>query len=158
MFQRPAYICGPLTDLSVESQLSIKVFYSRLADACGVVMKIRAFAPHEHYDPVKFAHYTAEEVDAAERDQVCNKTSIVVAMYVGPSWGSGIEVEMARQSGVPVVILCPQGKKISRLLRGNPAVVEVIEYHNEEDALRKLKDWLRENINLYQPLSSCWDS
>ena len=154
MLLRQAYICGPLTDLPFENQANIKAFYSRLADVCGDVMHVRAFAPHEHYDPIKFAHYTPEEVDAAEREQVCSKTSILIAVYVAPSWGSGIEVEMARQSGVPVVILCPKGKKVSRLLRGNRAVVEVVEYDSENEAIKKLEDWLRENVNLYLPLSS----
>ncbi len=137
--KRP-YVCGPLTELPVESQKLVKDFYSRIADACEEIMGIRAFVPHEHYDPVKYPHFTPAEIDRAEREQVCEKTSLLIVVAIAPSWGGGIEVEMAYRSSVPVLILCEQGRKISRLLRGNPAVVGIIYYNSLDDSLNRLKD------------------
>ena len=139
---KPAYICGPLTELSGEEQVRARALYTAIADLFKTITGVRAFVPHEHYDPVKHANYTSQEVDVAERDQVCNNTSLLVVVAVAPSWGGGIEVEMARESGVPAIIVCEREKlearKISRLLRGNPAVIQVIAYDSLSDAIEKL--------------------
>jgi len=132
---KTAYICGPLTDLLVCEQKTIKGFYARIADACKRATGLRAFVPHEHCDPIKSAHLTPEQVDRIEREQVCKKTSILIAVVVAPSWGSGIEVEMARQSNVPVIVVAPEEKKVSRLLLGNKSVVKVIYYKDMVQAI-----------------------
>jgi hypothetical protein len=108
---------------------------------------VEAFVPHKHFDPVKAPNFTPQEVDAAEREQVCNWTSVLVVVPVAPSWGGGIEVEMAYQNGVPIILLCEvkqlANRKISRLLRGNPGVRDVIIYYTMEEALADLEVALR---------------
>ncbi len=140
--QKSVYVCGPLTELSPEEAVRARWFYERIADCAESVLGIRGFVPHEHYDPVKHANFTPQQVDAAEREQVCTRTSCLVAVALAPSWGGGIEVEMANQSGVPVILLCErkklQARKISRLFRGNPAVQTIIEYDTEDEALANL--------------------
>lgn len=147
-FDKPAYVCGPLTELSPEEQATVKAFYSEIGDLCEEVTGIRAFVPHEYFDPIKMANFTPGDVDAAERRQVCEETSVVIVIAVAPSWGGGIEVEMAYRSAVPVIILCEteklQQRKISRLLRGNPAVAAILDYASKEDALAQLKAKLKE--------------
>ncbi|MDD2757786.1 MAG: hypothetical protein PHD72_00210 [Patescibacteria group bacterium] len=132
--KRP-YICGPLTELPPEKQGPTKEFYVRVAELCYYVLGVRGFVPHEHYDPVAHANFTPQDVDKAERRQVCKRTSVLIVVPLAPSWGGGIEVEMARQSNVPALVLCEKEKLerrlISRLLRGNPAVVGVISYEGE---------------------------
>lgn len=139
LIRKIAYIGGPLTDLSPSEQACIKKFYEDLADVCERVTGARAFVPHEHYDPVKHAHYTPAQVDAAERRQVCELTSFLVVAAIAPSWGGGIEVEMANRSGVPIIILCHADKRISRLLHGNPAVRAIITYRTMDEALTKFE-------------------
>ncbi len=140
---KSAYICGPLTGLSAEKQESIKSFYEKIADICEEVIGVRAFVPHEHYDPVRHKSFTPEEVDRAERIQVCQKTSVLIVVPIAPSWGGGIEVEMANRTDVPVILICEkemlEKRKISRLLRGNPAVQALISYSNQEEALSELR-------------------
>jgi hypothetical protein len=140
--QKSIYVCGPLTELPADQQEKIKAFYSRIAGVAEKITGLRGFVPHEHYDPIKHANFTPAEVDAAERRQVRDLTSCLIAVPAAPSWGSGIEVEIANQSDVPVIILCEScrfvQKKISRLLRGNPAVKTIITYHTEEEALELL--------------------
>lgn len=136
------YICGALTELPLEIQPVVKQLYSDLADVCLRVIKVRAFVPHEHCDPVKHANLEPPEVDAVERPQICERTSLLVVVAIAPSWGGGIEVEMAFRSQVPVVILIPKGKRVSRLLRGNPGVVMAEEYDGDADALKLLESIL----------------
>jgi hypothetical protein len=52
------YICGPLTELPPDEQTSVKLFYQHIADVCQKVIGVRAFVPHEHYDPIKNAGYS----------------------------------------------------------------------------------------------------
>ena len=148
--KKSIYICGPLTELPEERQRPIREFYEQLADIAEKVTGKRAFVPHEHYDPIQHASYTPREVDAGERKQVCENTSLLLVVAIAPSWGGGIEVEMANQNHIPVIILCEQEKlehrKISRLLRGNPAVMQVIFYTSENDALSKLEQALKAYI------------
>lgn len=136
-----AYICGPLTELSPEEQARIKRLYSEMADVAENVLGIRGFVPHEHYDPIANAKATPAEVDAAERLQVCERTSVLIVLAEAPSWGGGIEVEMANRSDVPVLIFCKQDKLekrlVSRLLRGNPAV-KAVHTFNADDELSDL--------------------
>lgn len=141
--RKTPYICGPLTELSSGEQESVKLFFQQIADACEKATGVRAFVPHEHYDPIKHAKYTPQDVDKAERHQVCDLTSLLIVVAIAPSWGGGIEVEMANQNAVPVIILCEKEKlenrKISRLLRGNPAVIDILTYTTEAEALKKLQ-------------------
>ena len=142
------YICYALTELPPETREQAKAFYVRVADLCHKTIGVRGFVPHEHYDPVVNANFSPQDVDEAERRQVCEYTSIVIVVALAPSWGGGIEVEMANRSGVPVIILCEKEKLdkrlISRLLRGNPAVRRVIAFENEDDALNQLANVLSE--------------
>lgn len=149
--EKSVYVCGPLTELPPKQRREVKRFYESIADLCQVVTGARAFVPHEHYDPINNPYPTPQEVDKAERRQVCELTSCLVVVAVTASWGGGIEVEMAYKSNVPVIILCElkklEKKKISRLLRGNPAVKTTISYNAEQEALAQLEIALRKILN-----------
>ncbi len=137
------YVCGPLTELAPDEQERVKRFYQKVGDVCKEVLGVRAFVPHEHYDPIKNANFTPQEVYRAEQHQVCDLTSLLIVVAIEPTWGGGMEVEMANQHNIPVILLCEKQKleerRISRLLRGSPAVKEIISYSTEEEALRKLE-------------------
>lgn len=145
--QKVPYICGPLTELAPEEQERAKDLYTKIADLCEEILGIRGFVPHEHYDPIKHAHYTPRDVDEAERLQVCEKTGLLIVLAIAPSWGGGIEVEMAYRSNVPVILLCERKKleqrKISRLLQGNPAIVANISYDTKKEMFESLRSELQ---------------
>ncbi len=143
----PPYICGPLTELSEEEQELVKALYVKIANLFKEMIGVRAWVPHEHFDPDKHPNFTPRQVDEAERNIVCNKTSLLVVVAVAPSWGGGIEVEMAHQNNVRAVILHQKDKKISRLLRGNPTVKKIIEFDDYDDAITKLREWIAIEIN-----------
>jgi len=136
------YVCGPLTELPVEGQRAVKELYCKIADVCQSSLGVRAFVPHEHYDPVANADFTPWQVDEAERRQVCERTSVLIVIALAPSWGGGIEVEMANRSGVAAVVYHPAEKKVSRLLRGNPAVLGTYAYKDEDQMLCFLEQQL----------------
>ncbi|MCX6745751.1 MAG: hypothetical protein NTX00_01905 [Candidatus Parcubacteria bacterium] len=150
--QKTVYVCGALTEVPSEQKESVKKFYERIADLCEKVTTTRAFVPHEHYDPVLHANWTPSQVDESERRQVCELSSCIVAAALFPSWGSGIEVEMANKSNVPVILLCQKEKLdkrlISRLLRGNPAIKSIIIYENDDSAMQQLEIELKKFLNI----------
>lgn len=154
MPRRP-YICYALTELSPKFREQAKAFYVRAGDTCAEIYgsEQRGFVPHEHYDPQKHKDFTPAQVDAAERRQVTQNTSLVIVIALEPSWGGGIEVEMARSAGVPIILICEKAKLearlISRLLRGNPAVQEVIEFEDFDDAIQQLEEVLRQSSPAY---------
>ncbi|MDD5251387.1 MAG: hypothetical protein PHT12_02005 [Patescibacteria group bacterium] len=157
---KPAYLCAPLTDLPEDTRDQMKAFYERLADACTSIMGSEAYVPHLHTDPVKHANIVPAAVYELDRAIVCEKSSVLVAVYVGPSWGCGIEIALVAPRPtrpffcryalglwlgrlifgpeVPVILLVPEGKKASRMLLGCPAIRRIIRYKDENDALLQL--------------------
>ena len=144
--ERMPYVCSALTELPLHLRDQVKKFLSAIGDGCEVVLGARAFVPHEHYDPVKFAHVKDIDVFDAENAQIINRTSVVVVVYLEPSWGGGAEIALAGEHNIPVLFLCPEGKKISRYIIGLTKRKEVfagiISFVSYTEAISKLQDWL----------------
>src|SRR5256886_669468 len=119
-----AYISGALTAL--DDAPRTRLFYEVLAEIAGST-GLRAYLPHRVSDPVAAAHLDPRAVYEIDRAHVTS--AAVVIAYAGiPSFGVGIEVELAREHSVPVIIVAERDRPISRLLLGNPAVVEVVKF------------------------------
>src|SRR4029077_5545872 len=127
-----AYISGALTAL--DDAPRTKLFYevlAEIAEAAG----LRAYLPHRVSDPVAAAHLEPRAVYEIDRAHVPG--AAVVVAYAGiPSFGVGIEVELAREHAVPVVLVVERERTVSRLLLGSPAVVEVVRFA-DLDGLRR---------------------
>jgi len=127
-----AYISGALTAL--DDAPRTKLFYEVLAEIAET-SGLRAYLPHRVSDPVAAAHLDPRAVYEIDRAHVTG--AAVVIAYAGiPSFGVGIEVELAREHAVPVIIVAERDRPISRLLLGNPAVVEVVKF-SDLDGLRR---------------------
>ena len=127
-----AYISGALTAL--EDAPRTKLFYEVLAEIAGAA-GLRPYLPHRVTDPVASAHLDPRAVYEIDRAHVTS--AAVLIAYAGiPSFGVGIEVELAREHSVPVIIVAERDRPISRLLLGNPAVVEVVKFA-DLDGLRR---------------------
>jgi len=96
-----AYISGALTAL--EDAPRTKLFYELLAEIAEDA-KLRAYLPHRVTDPVTAAQIDARAVYEIDRAHVA--AAAVVIAYAGiPSFGVGIEVELARERGIPVIVV-----------------------------------------------------
>ena len=127
-----AYISGALTALDDGARM--RLFYELLAEVVASV-GLRAYVPHRVSDPVAAAHLEPRAVYDIDRAHVTSAR--VVVAYAGiPSFGVGIEVELAREHAVPVVLVVERDRTVSRLLLGNPAVVEVVRFA-DLDGLRR---------------------
>ncbi len=139
-----AYITGALTNLPNEDRPKFRQFYESLA---GLFEKygLKSYVPHLYGDPVLFAKLTPREIDQIDRTAVI--LSGLVVAYVGePSAGAGIEIELAYHANKPVILLFEKEKLekrlISRLVRGNPAVVAEIVFVDFDDSLKQLDAWI----------------
>jgi hypothetical protein len=127
-----AYVSGALTTL--EDGARTRLFYELLAEVVESA-GLRAYLPHRVTDPVAASHLDPRAVYDIDRAHVTG--SRVVVAYAGiPSFGVGIEVELAREHGIPVILVVERDRTVSRLLLGNPAVVEVVRFADLE-SLRK---------------------
>ena len=127
-----AYVSGALTAL--EDGPRTRLFYELLAEVVESA-GLRAYLPHRVTDPVTAADLDPRTVYDIDRAHVTG--SRVVVAYGGiPSFGVGIEVELAREHGIPVILVVERDRSVSRLLLGNPAVVEVVRFA-ELDGLRR---------------------
>ncbi len=136
---RKAYLSGALSALLDPRET--KAFYERVAAACegeGVDL----YLPHQVSDPLLRPDLTPREVYDLDRSQI-ERSELVIA-YVGvASLGVGCEVEIAHALGIPVLLLYESDARISRMLRGNPAVVAEIAFDSYEEAPGQIADWLR---------------
>jgi hypothetical protein len=127
-----AYVSGALT--SLEDGARTRLFYELLAEVVAAA-GLRPYLPHRVTDPATTAHLDPRAVYDIDRAHVTG--SRVVVAYAGiPSFGVGIEVELAREHGIPVILVVERDRTVSRLLLGNPAVVEVVRF-SDLDGLRR---------------------
>jgi hypothetical protein len=127
-----AYVSGALSALDEGART--RLFYELLAEVVASV-GLRAYLPHRVSDPIAAPNLDPRAVYDIDRAHVT--ASRVVVAYAGiPSFGVGIEVELAREHGIPVILVVERDRTVSRLLLGNPAVVEVVRFA-DLDGLRR---------------------
>lgn len=135
---KKAYISGALT--GVPNAKELQGFYELLGGVCET-RGYKVYIPHQNSDPIAHKDITPKEVDEMDRREV-SKANIMIT-YVGvASLGVGLEIEFARQAKTKVILLYAKTDVVSRLPKGNPAVVCEIEFTDFEDALEQLSDYL----------------
>lgn len=138
---KQVYVSGALTGVSNVDAL--KLFYEEIGGVCRQ-FGLDPYIPHLVSDPVANPDLTPREVYELDRSWVSQSTLVIA--YAGvASLGVGGEIEIARQCGVPVVLVMEQEAIVSRMARGNPAVVKEIRFSNNRDALSQLASWLTTN-------------
>jgi len=149
---RQVYLSGALTGLDRPDET--RAFYEALAAVC-VEAGIKVYIPHLATDPLKYPELSARQVYKLDRSQV--RASDLVIAYAGfPSLGVGMELEIANQAGIPVLLLAESDAPLSRMARGCPAVIGEIRFTTREDALDGLRNWLEERRNdRIRPHLSC---
>lgn len=132
-----AYIAGALSQLKNKEK---KQFYERIAEVCRACA-IEPYLPHLKTDPIETPLLRPKEVYEWNYNQIKNSDFLIA--YIGePSLGVGTELEIAKREDVQVIALYEKDTIVSRMARGNPAVIYTIEYTDEEKALYELKNFL----------------
>ncbi len=72
---------------------------------------------------------------------------VLIAEVSVPSHGVGYEVAFALGLGKPVLALYQQGRKVSKMITGNPDVnLQVQAYQDLDDGVRVLREFLARNL------------
>ena len=134
------FFAGPLTDL--KNPDITKALYIKLAEVAKKNGCDYFWAFLNGTDPIK--NPTVSAHDVYQRDSMELEKSDIMVAYVGePSTGTGLEIEHAYTRGIPVYILYEKGKRISRMLRGCPAIKGELVFVDEDDAFQKLHNLLK---------------
>jgi 2'-deoxynucleoside 5'-phosphate N-hydrolase len=155
------YVSGSLTDLTDAELSQLRKFYDQIAGVCRE-HDFEPYVPHHYGDPSWLKDLTPARIDRIDRLAVTQ--AYLVVAYVGrASTGVGIEIEIAHHANKPVVLMYErkqlEGRRVTRLARGNPAVVDEIVFEDYADCLKQLGQFLdkfHEKIkaeNLPLPLS-----
>ncbi len=119
-----AYISGAL--MAVADGPRTRVFYELLAEivaSCG----LRPYLPHQATDRVAAADLDPRSGYEIDRARVA-RSGLIIAYAGTPSFDVGIEVEIARERGIPVILVAERDRMVSRILLGSPAVVDVVRF------------------------------
>ncbi|MBI4437553.1 hypothetical protein HY631_01240 [Candidatus Uhrbacteria bacterium] len=139
---KSVYIAGPITN--VEDFESQKRFYEALGEAAEQV-GCRSCIPHRDSGETQWAHDENKAADVfAWATGAVRDCDVVAADVSVPSLGTGGELVEATREGKHIVLLSKRGSRVSAFVRGNPSVVYHIEYIDEADAARQLRNVLRQ--------------
>lgn len=138
------YVSGALSDVPKGIRRSYIDFYESIGKVVESV-GLYPYIPHRNTDPVRHKDVSPREVDIIDRTAVTSAV-LIIAVADNPSLGVGIEVEMAYHAHKPVILLCKEERiierRISRLMRGNPAIVREIIFNDFDEALKELAQYL----------------
>lgn len=123
------YISGALTGVSNVEQ--IKAFYEKIAEICSE-LGLEVYVPHLHSDPLKHPNITPPQVYEMDKKRVA-ESDLMVAYLGVPSLGTGSELEICQCQHVPVIVLFERGRAVSRMARGNPAIIKEIVFEDYGD-------------------------
>lgn len=134
------FFAGPLTDL--KDPAATKAFYRRLANVATTNGFDYFWAFLNGTDPIKNPDVPPTQVYKVDTYQLIH-SNLMVAYMGEPSTGTGIEIEYAKTHNIPVYILYEKGKRISRMLRGCPAVKKELVFTSEKDAVAQFDAFLK---------------
>ena len=141
-----AYLASGLTGLSSDERSQL-VHLSGLIEKVCQSLEIDLFEPRLASDPVNHPELSSEKVFADDRKRVL-RSDLVIHIANYPSTGSGEELDIASGALVPIVIVAQGDVRVSRMVKGIPALKLDITYGNIDE----LEDELRERLTEIRPI------
>ena len=136
------YISGALfMSRDLASQRELYEFAAGVAQLAGHV----PYVPHQHTDPELRADADPAEVYAIDNEKV-KAAKAIVAFANEPSFGTGMEIMLAVQHNVPVILFRRADIQISRYLRGfllAHGYYDAQPYADKADLAAQLTGWLQ---------------
>jgi transcriptional regulator with XRE-family HTH domain len=138
------YVAAALTDLPKDRKNHVGLLSNMVAEVARdhgifVYQPLRATDPLEHPDVDDTVVYLTDRKRVAEAD-------IVFALLDDPSFGPGLELEIAATYGKPTIAIAHKDATISRMVTGSPTnLLETLRYRTATDLKPKLSQALRNN-------------
>lgn len=137
-----AYLASALTGLSPADRDEI----NSLSDMASVVCKmleIELYEPRKNADPELEDGLSAREVFNTDKHAVEN-SDLLIGLTNYPSFGAGQEFEIAFNSMIPILLIVRSGKTISRMVRGIPGTMIIVEYSDPTELRNRLEFELKQ--------------
>jgi transcriptional regulator with XRE-family HTH domain len=132
-----AYFASALTGLTEVQRGEIFADAAAVRDVCED-SKTLLYEPSAYTDPERNAKVPPERVYEIDHAQV-SRSDFVILDTRYPSFGAGQELEIAKNEGIPVVLLIPYGTLPSRMVRGTCARLHHVQFSTEDELRRELR-------------------
>lgn len=99
--------------------------------------QIATYIPGRYTDPWKHARLRSRTVYRTDHDNVL-KSDLVILLGDVPSFGAGMEVEIARTGLIPIIAVTTDVSELSRMVRGIPNLVTMVTYQTPSQLEKKL--------------------
>ena len=111
---------------------AMEELYQTIAEVCKS-FAVEIFSP---IDTVKFMGGERERYERAF--EMVGKADLIIGEQSHPSTGQGMEIREAAVLGKPIIVVAKAKSRVSGLVKGCPAVKEIIFYRNMDDLKEKL--------------------
>ena len=93
----------------------------------------------EVFSPIDTAKFMGGDVERYERAfEMVEKADLIIGEQSLPSTGQGMEIREAAVLNKPIIVVAKAKSNVSGLVKGCPAVKEIIFYRNMDDLKEKL--------------------
>ncbi len=140
------YVSGSLTHSAMER----RALYEQVGRALELA-NLGPYVPHQTTEPnmgpdgENHKPRTPEEIWRINHD-VIKDSQLMVAFVDEPSLGVGMELQIAEQYEIPVIVLAHIDARVSRMALGFPQLQHTIRYHELPDLLTQLHSALDEVV------------
>jgi transcriptional regulator with XRE-family HTH domain len=141
-----AYLASALTGLDEARRKEIFEAQDIIGELCKS-KGIELYQPRLSSDPLKHPGLSASLVYSIDRQRVL-ESDVLLVMTNEPSFGAGQELEFARNAILPIILLIPQGKTVSRMVSVIPSIICDVRYSGVEQLQRNLG----ETIDILMPI------
>jgi len=141
-----AYLATALTGLDEEGRSRVFEVSDLVSSVCKE-LDIELYEPRTATDPREHPDVTAEDVYRKDHDQVLS-SDLVIHIADFPSTGAGEELDFAATALMPILLVAQGKSKVSRMVRGIPALKVSLEYAD----LDELRVRLRYELELLRPV------
>ncbi len=94
----------------------------------------------EVFSPIDTAKFFGGDEERYERAfEMIKKADLIIGEQSLPSTGQGMELREAIVLNKPIIVIAKAKSKVSELVKGCPAIKEIIFYRNNEDLKEKLE-------------------
>jgi transcriptional regulator with XRE-family HTH domain len=136
-----AYLASALTGLSGESRELVISAHTEIRRAC-TSLGMTVYDPMEHTDPINFSEVSAGDVFLADRREVLS-SDVLLALITEPSFGEGMELELARSTLLPVLLIVDGDKSLSKMVLGAPGVKHTVRFSDPSELFTAVVSGLR---------------
>lgn len=153
-----AYFASALTDLTDEQKLEIKALDEKVDDICQQYVRYPVYLYRPRITPTSPdnpAMLPPQVYDIDRRHVATADLFILGAIY--PSLGAGMELQLALESCSSVILIKKEGQRVSRMVLGCPAQIQIVEYKSLSDLDTKIEKAIDVVVESFSKFGSSQD-